>query len=311
MSWSSKWVERPRISWGAIFGGAVTALGLWILPLCVWPRGRVVDTRSRATRAARARPGYSPAAWALIAPLIALFIGGWVAGRGRQHPCAWRGCCARAGDVGADDVDRRVDDRGRDVRSRRRRGVGRQGRGQRRRQRDRRGRHLAPATRRSGSVSIPRTRSVRSMNACVPRANPRITPAQLQATTRDVGADGGSRREAGPRDGDRRPCPAHQPVARRRGTNRRRHPGTGSTDGSGRLATAAGGGATRAQTGALKVGDATGKAFWGVFGALLMGLIAALAGGAVGASREPGRSARRVRGGRVPSPLPRRARCHP
>ena len=26
-------VERPRMSWGAIFGGAVTALGLWILPV--------------------------------------------------------------------------------------------------------------------------------------------------------------------------------------------------------------------------------------------------------------------------------------
>ena len=52
--------------------------------------------------------------------------------------------------------------------------------------------------------------------------------------------------------------------------------------------------AQQAQIGALKVGDATGKALWGVFGALLMGWIAALAGGAVGASREPGRP-RRVR----------------
>ena len=24
-------VDRPRLSWGAIFGGAVTALGLWVL----------------------------------------------------------------------------------------------------------------------------------------------------------------------------------------------------------------------------------------------------------------------------------------
>jgi hypothetical protein len=50
--------------------------------------------------------------------------------------------------------------------------------------------------------------------------------------------------------------------------------------------------AERAQTGALRAGDVTGKAFWGVFGALLMGLIAALAGGAAGAPGVPGRRRR-------------------
>jgi hypothetical protein len=42
----------------------------------------------------------------------------------------------------------------------------------------------------------------------------------------------------------------------------------------------------------------TGKAFWGVFGALLMGLLAALAGGAAGAPgvAGPASSARARRG---------------
>jgi hypothetical protein len=37
-----------------------------------------------------------------------------------------------------------------------------------------------------------------------------------------------------------------------------------------------------AQTGALRAAEASGKAFWGVFGALLLGLIAAVIGGALG-----------------------------
>ena len=43
------------------------------------------------------------------------------------------------------------------------------------------------------------------------------------------------------------------------------------------------GAARSAGTGALKAAEASGKALWGVFGALLLGLIAALVGGALGA----------------------------
>ena len=41
----------------------------------------------------------------------------------------------------------------------------------------------------------------------------------------------------------------------------------------------------RAQTGALKAADVTGKAFWGVFAALLLGMIAAVGGSLVGVGR--------------------------
>ena len=44
-----------------------------------------------------------------------------------------------------------------------------------------------------------------------------------------------------------------------------------------------------AETGALKAAEASGKAFWGVFGALLLGLIAAVIGAALGVPAARGR----------------------
>ena len=43
--------------------------------------------------------------------------------------------------------------------------------------------------------------------------------------------------------------------------------------------------AQQAQTGALKAVDTTGKAFWGVFAALLLGMVAAIGGALVGVQR--------------------------
>lgn len=74
-------VGRPRLSWGAVFGGAVAALGLWAL---LYVFGLAVGLSTIDPNSMR---GLRPSAmfagiWAVIAPLIALFIGGWVAGRG-------------------------------------------------------------------------------------------------------------------------------------------------------------------------------------------------------------------------------------
>lgn len=51
-----------------------------------------------------------------------------------------------------------------------------------------------------------------------------------------------------------------------------------------------------AQTAALRAADATGKAFWGVWGVLTLGLLSALAGSMIGVSKRPRASA--------PGPLP-------
>ncbi len=72
---------RPRLSWGAVFGGAVAALGLWAL---LYVFGLAVGLSTLDPNGVRSlRPSALFAGiWAVIAPLIALFIGGWVAGRG-------------------------------------------------------------------------------------------------------------------------------------------------------------------------------------------------------------------------------------
>jgi hypothetical protein len=72
---------RARMSWGAIFGGAFTTLGLWLL---LYTFGLAVGLSSIDTSGAgHMRPsGVFAGVWAVIAPLVSLFIGGWVAGRG-------------------------------------------------------------------------------------------------------------------------------------------------------------------------------------------------------------------------------------
>jgi hypothetical protein len=72
---------RARMSWGAIFGGAFTTLGVWLL---LYTFGLAVGLSSIDTSGAGSmKPsGVFAGVWAIIAPLVALFVGGWVAGRG-------------------------------------------------------------------------------------------------------------------------------------------------------------------------------------------------------------------------------------
>jgi hypothetical protein len=74
-------VGRPRLSWGAVFGGTVAALGLWAL---LYVFGLAIGLSTIDPNGVRSlRPSALFAGiWAVIAPLVALFIGGWVAGRG-------------------------------------------------------------------------------------------------------------------------------------------------------------------------------------------------------------------------------------
>jgi len=56
------------------------------------------------------------------------------------------------------------------------------------------------------------------------------------------------------------------------------------------------------EAGALKAADVTGKALWGVFGALVLGLAAAIAGGVVGAPKLRIEGEETLRGRRVATP---------
>jgi hypothetical protein len=70
-----------RMSWGAIFGGTVAALGIWLL---LWTLGLALGLSSVEPSAPGSvrGAGLFTGIWSLVTPLVALFIGGMVAARG-------------------------------------------------------------------------------------------------------------------------------------------------------------------------------------------------------------------------------------
>ncbi len=75
-------IARPplKMSWGAIFGGTVAALGVWLL---LWSLGLALGLSSVEPETGSMRgAGLFTGIWSLVSPLIALFVGGMVAARG-------------------------------------------------------------------------------------------------------------------------------------------------------------------------------------------------------------------------------------
>ena len=71
-------VQVPVFRWGAVFAGAFVAMGLWIL---LYAFGLAVGLNSLDMNNPRAIGAWT-GIWSFIAPLIALFVGGLVAARG-------------------------------------------------------------------------------------------------------------------------------------------------------------------------------------------------------------------------------------
>ncbi|MCP3139046.1 hypothetical protein [Pyxidicoccus xibeiensis] len=69
-----------KLSWSAIFGGAFVALGVWILLYTLGLALGLSSVDPNDPGSARSA-GIGTGIWSLIAPLIALFIGGFVAAR--------------------------------------------------------------------------------------------------------------------------------------------------------------------------------------------------------------------------------------
>jgi len=71
--------RQPALRWSAVFAGAVTSVGLWILLqlLGVGLGLSAVDVHSVGSLR---NAGVGTTAWSLVAPLIAMFVGGIVAG---------------------------------------------------------------------------------------------------------------------------------------------------------------------------------------------------------------------------------------
>ena len=283
-------VDRPRLSWGAIFGGAVTALGLWIL-LYVFGLAVGLSSLDPANPHSARSSGIFTGVWALLAPLIALFVGGWVAGRGSSvftrahgasHGLVMWGLTTLLGAAmvalamsaivgGAFSVGKAAVTAG--------------------------GSAIGAAA--TGSGGAAKWLGIDADDALGPinqrlsaEGKPTITAAQLQAATRDVAQtavqQGRLDREA-----------LTSAIVQNTGLSRADAEEIGGRieaqyrGASAQVQNQLQAAAQKAQAGALKAGDVTGKAFWGVFGALFMGLIAAVAGGAVGAPGLPGYRPRR------------------
>jgi hypothetical protein len=262
---------RPRISWGAIFAGAVAALSLWLLFYAFGLALGLSAVDPSDPHSVRGS-GIFTGVWSGIAPLLALFVGGMVSARlagvftrtvGAMHGLVMWGLVTVTGAflffaavgslvAGAASMGRSVA----------------QGMG-------------GPIER----MGVDWDDALAPVNERL-RAEGKqaVTASQLQAAVRDS-----MRTSIRSRHFDRSTFEAS--LAQNTGLSRAE-----AQEISQRVGTRLDQAVESAKVGALKAADVTGKAFWGVFGALALGLLAALAGGALGITRfragvepEPGR----------------------
>jgi hypothetical protein len=73
-------VKTARVSWSAIFAGTVVALGVWAL-LYVFGLAAGLSALDPQDPGTARTAGIGTGIWSIIAPLIALFIGGYIAAR--------------------------------------------------------------------------------------------------------------------------------------------------------------------------------------------------------------------------------------
>jgi hypothetical protein len=270
--------RRSRISWGAVFGGAFAALGLWLL---LYAFGLAVGLSSVDPNnpASIKGSGIFTGIWGAVAPLIALFLGGLVAGRvagvfargfGALHGLVMWGLVSVGGAylvvalmssafIGAAALGK---------------SVARGGAG-------------ALRSVAGGVLGGAQEAGVEWSDLLGPinrrlaaEGKPTVTADELQAATKGA-------IQSSVRMGRFDRSIFESSLAQNSTLSR-----SDVQEISGRveaqldqLRERARSAAETAKIEALKAADATGKAFWGVFGALLLGLIAALAGGAVGVPR--------------------------
>jgi hypothetical protein len=285
---------RPLISWGAIFGGTFSALGIWLL---LYAFGLAVGLSTIDPNDAHSLKGSGifTGIWGLLTPLIALFVGSLVAARvsgvprrseGAAHGLVMWGLTTVAGAymvfmmMGA--VLAGVVSLGKTAVQAGGAAVG------------------AAATGAAGAGATAQNIGIDADDALGPvnqrlreEGKPAVTADQLKAATQDVMQtavrEGRMDRQvlttAIARNTQLSQADADEIAGRLEQQFNARKEQLGN-----RVQEAA----RTAQTGALKAAEASGKAFWGVFGALLLGLIAALIGGALGVPGGRGRRRERV-----------------
>lgn len=280
-----------RLSWGAIFGGAVAALAVWGLLYALGLAlglSAVEPTNPGSLRSS----GIFTGIWSLITPILALFVGGAVASRGAGvmtraggalHGLVTWGLVSLAGAWLLTSVLGSVLS-----------GVGMAALAG--------GAALQGGTAPSGLTTPGRAYDPGATTGMLATANrrlaaegkPPVTPDQVEAAVtfvvQEALLEGRMNKDA-------------VVVAITRHTDLTR---AEAEDVASRLVVRFDDARQSAQTAALRAADATGKAFWGVFGVMFLSLLSALAGATIGATKRqlltPGLVAVAAA---VPPPFPR------
>ncbi len=287
--------SRPKISWGAVFGGTFVALGVWILLYSLGLALGLSAIDPNDPGSARAA-GIGTGIWGLIAPLIALFVGGLVAARtagvldrvaGVLHGAVLWGLTTVVGLLvfgmalstlvsGAVRLGSQA--------------VGAVGSA---------ATQAAPALREAVGIDFDDVLAPVNQRLAA-QGKPAIRADQLKAATQDVVDDA-------LRTGQLNRETLVSSIAQNTQLDR-----ADAEDLANRVSAALqqqqaklGGVAQDIQQGALQAADTTGKAFWGVFGALFLSLVSAILGATVGAGRKQKES------GVPPPPLETRREVYP
>jgi hypothetical protein len=271
---------RPRISWGAIFGGAFSALGLWLL-LYAFGVALGFSTVDPNNPGSVKGSGIFTGVWSGVAPLIALFVGGLVAGRlsgvfsrgyGALHGLVMWGLVSVAGVyfvgsivatavTGAASAGKAVVQGGGEVVK----GV------------------TGGAGGAASALGLDWNDALGPINQRLQaEGKPTVTADQLQAATKDA-VQGSVRQGRFDRATFESALARNTALSRQDAqelSQRAEQQFNQTTSG---LKQRAQGAMQSMETGALKAVDVTGKAFWAVFGALALGLAASIVGGLVGA----------------------------
>lgn len=292
-----------NVRWGAIFAGTVTALGLWAL---LYTLGLALGLSSinPADAGSAKSSGVFTGIWGLLSPLIALFVGGIVAGRGAGvmsrssgglHGLVMWGLTTLVGIWLLGNVMSSVAGGLFSVGKTAVQATG--------------ATVAAGASQAGGIGELARRFGLDANDALRPinerltaEGKPTVTAEQLEGATRDV-VNTAVREQRIDRQNLLQAITANTNLSRADAQEvaiRVENQFNAFQDKAGQAAQSI-------QTGALKAADATGKVFWGVFGALFLGLVSAILGGMVGMSRH---QKELVEGSRIPPegtlPPPRR-----
>jgi hypothetical protein len=274
-----------KVSWGSIFAGTVTALSLWVLLYALGLALGLSSINPQDAGSAKSS-GIFTGIWGLLSPLIALFVGGIVAGRGAGaqtkasggiHGLVMWGLTTL---VGLWLVGNLLSSLAGGVFSVGKTAVQATGSAV-----------AAGASQAGGVGQVAQSFGLDADDALRPvnerlraEGKPPVTADQLQAATKDVVQTAVQQGRL-----DRQLLVSS--IAEKTALSRR-----DAEDVAGRVESqfsaftgqagqSVSNAAQQVQTGALKAADATGKAFWGVFGALFLGLISAILGSTVGVSK--------------------------